>query len=343
MSSGPSPSLTYRTFVELNPTDASTSSFRVGVVDPQRANAPNAPTFVVTDSGNSGILGDTPGEAANITTTPPNYFSAQREYNYWGKSQDDGTIVRFPSTRSADGFTYFLLTNSDPSSFRQFDVVPSSDFTQAPLVLCFASGTQILTSRGEVAVEHLQVGDTAVTASGRHRPITWIGQRDLGSAEQPMPRDQAPVRVRAGAFGHALPARDLLLSPGHPVLVGADADNAGGVLVPVMCLINGTSIARTDAASVTYWHVELDAHDILLAEGLPAESYIDLGTRPWFDGATGALVNPDFIGREMRGRCRPVAVDGPVVERERMRLAAVFTVTLDAQCGWEGTETWITP
>jgi hypothetical protein len=117
-------------------------------------------------------------------------------------------------------------------------------------------------------------------------------------------------------------------------LVGADAKNEGGVLVPVMCLINGTSIARIEVASVTYWHVELDAHDILLAEGLPAESYIDLGTRPWFDGATGALVSPDLIEREMKGRCRPVAVHGPPVEAERLRLNAVFAAALTKQCEW---------
>jgi len=224
------------------------------------------------------------------------------------------------------------------------------DITFAPI--CFTTGTRIRVVREDheidVPVEMLRVGDVAVTATGGRRVLRWIGHRTLVPADCAIPSEAWPVQVRAGAFGtgrcgRPLPIRDLRLSPGHPVLVGADADNAGGVLVPVMCLINGTSIARTEVASVTYWHVELDAHDILLAEGLPAESYIDLGTRPWFDGATGALVNPDFIGREMRGRCRPVAVDGPVVERERMRLAAVFTVTLDAQCGWEGTETWITP
>ncbi|AMB44192.1 hypothetical protein Y590_04750 [Methylobacterium sp. AMS5] len=272
---------------------------------------------------------------ARITTTPANYFTTQQNYSYWGKSQDNGTIVRFPSTRTPDGFTYFLLTNSEPSSFRAFDIVPSSNFSQAPLVLCFASGTRILTSRGEVAVEHLQIGDTAVTASGRHRPITWIGQRDLGSAERPMPRDQAPVRVRAGAFGHARPVRDLLLSPGHPVLVGADADNTGGVLVPVMCLINGTSIARTEQASVTYWHVELDAHDILLAEGLPAESFLDFGCRPFFEGASDfALHNPDFVPPGLSGRCRPVAVDGALVEAERARIDGLFLETLTGHCAW---------
>ncbi|MGX5777759.1 Hint domain-containing protein, partial [Methylorubrum zatmanii] len=141
--------------------------------------------------------------------------------------------------------------------------------------------------------------------------------------------------------GGGLPVNDLFLSPGHPVLVGADADNEGGVLVPVMCLINGTTITRAPRATVTYWHVELDAHDILLAEGLPAESYIDGGDRAFFAEASDhALHNPDFVAPGWNGRCRPVAVDGPVVEAERLRLDAVFAGSLAAQCEWDGESAW---
>ncbi|MBE7213299.1 MAG: Hint domain-containing protein, partial [Gluconacetobacter diazotrophicus] len=97
------------------------------------------------------------------------------------------------------------------------------------------------TTRGECAVEDLVVGDVAVTASGETRPIVWIGHRDADCRGH---HDLQPVRVAAGAFGPGLPERDLWLSPGHPVLVGADADGEGGHLVPIMCLINGTTISR---------------------------------------------------------------------------------------------------
>ena len=207
--------------------------------------------------------------------------------------------------------------------------------------VCFTTGTLIRTSRGDVAVEDLKVGDRAVTASGRLRPITWIGHRAMEAAGAALPFHQQPVRVRAGAFGDGLPARDLCLSPGHPVLVGADADREGGVLVPVMCLINGTTIAREAVEAVTYWHVELDAHDILLAEGLPAESYIDGGDRAFFvEGSDHALHNPDFVPTGWDARCRPVAVDGPVVEAERRRLDAVFAGSLSEQCAWDAASAW---
>ncbi len=191
--------------------------------------------------------------------------------------------------------------------------------------VCFTTGTRIRTTRGEVAVEALRIGDEAVTASGALRPIAWIGHRDLDGAGRTLPHDQQPVRIRKGAFGSGLPTRDLRLSAGHPVLVGADADGEGGYLVPVMCLINGTTIAREPVAAVTYWHVELDSHDILLAEGLAAESYLDWGDRPFFTEASDhALHHPDFVVPGLSARCRPVAVDGPVVEAERVRLSGVF-------------------
>ncbi|AWN47111.1 hypothetical protein DK419_12970 [Methylobacterium terrae] len=246
----------------------------------------------------------------------------------------------------------FLLqsTSGDTVAFSNNPITPGSSVTFTPqqgdyiAPVCFTTGTLIRTARGEVAVEDLRVGDRAVTASGALRPIVWIGHRAIAAAGPLLPHDQQPVRIRAGAFGAGLPARDLRLSPGHPVLVGAEAGNEGGHLVPVMCLINGTTIAREPVAAVTYWHVELDSHDILLAEGLPAESYLDWGDRPFFtEGSDHALHNPDFVVPGLAARCRPVAVDGPVVEAERARLSGVFAAALGADCAWDEAErfTWV--
>ena len=190
----------------------------------------------------------------------------------------------------------------------------------------------IRTTRGDRAVERLAVGDVAVTASGCARPIRWIGHRVIDCAAQAVPSDFWPVYIRAGAFGADLPERDLFLSPGHPVLV---ADGANEMLVPIMCLINGTSIARVPRDHVTYWHVELDAHDILLAEGLPAESFLDLGNRSWFgEAAVDGLANPDHVAPRCAARCRPVAIDGPSVMAERRRLDAIFAMQLAVASHW---------
>ena len=211
-----------------------------------------------------------------------------------------------------------------------------SDYGGAGQVVCFATGTKIRTVRGQCAVEDLVVGDVAVTASGGTRPIVWIGHRDVECRGH---HDLQPVLVAAHAFGDGLPERDLMLSPGHPVLVGADADNEGGHLVPIMCLINGTTVLRQTVERVTYWHVELDQHDILLAEELPAESYLDWGDRDFFrQGSEHALENPDFVVPGLAGRCRPVALDGPVVEVARRRLDVAFATRLTAAAAWPASE-----
>ena len=158
-------------------------------------------------------------------------------------------------------------------------------------VICFTTGVRIDTARGPVAVENLAVGDVALTAFGVERPIRWIGSRTVDCSGENA--HMAPVRVMANAFGAGVPERDVYLSPGHPVLVGQDGAE---VFVPIMNLINGTTIERTSMQSVTYWHVELDEHDVLLADGLPAESFFDMGSRGWFDNdLDDVLANPDLV------------------------------------------------
>lgn len=152
---------------------------------------------------------------------------------------------------------------------------------------CFAEGTRILTARGEVLVEDLVVGDAALTVSGEARPVIWIGHRRVKVSGHPRSREVAPVRIRAGAFGERLPARDLRLSPGHAVYVE-------GVLIPAVCLVNGATIMQDEVERVRYFHVELESHDVLLAEGLPCESYLDDGNRSSFSNAGEAVA---LLGR----------------------------------------------
>ncbi|NDW07209.1 Hint domain-containing protein [Jiella pacifica] len=202
--------------------------------------------------------------------------------------------------------------------------------TDAEIAICFSAGTRIETVNGPKPIEELAVGDLAVTASGARRPIVWIGRRVLNCAGERA--HMAPIRIRADAFGAGVPERDVFLSPGHPVLVKQDGVE---VLVPIMNLINGTTIERTTLSRVTYWHVELDQHDVLLADGLPAESFFDMGSRAWFDNdLDDVLANPDLVPAGQHGRCRDVAIDGPLVEAERRRLADLFYAGLSAQCAW---------
>jgi hypothetical protein len=125
------------------------------------------------------------------------------------------------------------------------------------------------------------------------------------------------VRVHAGAFGDAQPHRDLLLSPDHAIL-------CDGVLVPVRCLVNGATVVREPAGPVTYWHVELDRHDIVVAEGLACESFLDTGNRGAFEnGGAVAQLHPDFaLGVWQRQGCAPLCRDGAEVTAARRHLLA---------------------
>jgi hypothetical protein len=187
----------------------------------------------------------------------------------------------------------------------------SSEFV---VTVCFCAGTRIKTTRGEVAVENLVVGDLAVTVSGEARPIAWIGHKRV---ECPTP-DGWPVRVMAGAFGAHMPTRDLRLSPGHAVCV----DVMGEVFVPIEHLITGMTIFREKVSEVTYWHVELESHDVLLAEGLPCESYMDAGNRAWFGREYGRLemVDPERVAVSLTRYARPFVDRGQLVEAIRDRL-----------------------
>jgi ELWxxDGT repeat protein len=188
-----------------------------------------------------------------------------------------------------------------------------TDFTQ--LVSCFATGTRIRTLRGDVAVEDLAVGEMVVTHGGDTAPIIWIGRREVACETHPAPAAVRPVRVIAGAFGLGLPTRDLVLSPDHAVF-------ADGVLIPVRYLINGRTVVQEQAARVTYWHVELPRHAVLLAEGLTVESYLDTGQRDAFaNGGTMVRLHPDFAARVREAEaCAPIMVTGPVVAALRARL-----------------------
>ena len=204
------------------------------------------------------------------------------------------------------------------------DGTTGDDYIQAVQAPCFIAGTRITTERGEVSVEELAVGDRIQVvgtspstqppsaSGGTGQPIVWLGHRTVDCARHPQPSKVWPVRVSAGAFGPGRPYRDLWLSPDHALLVG-------DVLIPVKYLINGTTIAQMQVDEVTYYHVKLPRHAVILAEGLPAESYLDTGDRSNFANGEGPIaLYPDFSSRiwDAEG-CAPLVVTGPQLDAAR--------------------------
>jgi hypothetical protein len=178
---------------------------------------------------------------------------------------------------------------------------------------CYRSGTRILTARGEVAVEALVVGDLVRTVLGEALvPIVWIGRREVDCARHPKPRTVWPVRVAAGAFGQGQPHTELFLSPDHAVYVNA-------VLVPIRHLINGTTIAQVPVRRVTYHHIELPQHDVVLAQGLPAESFLDIKDGSNYARSPGPVqLYPDFPARMWEAfGCARLIVTGAELDAAR--------------------------
>ena len=188
--------------------------------------------------------------------------------------------------------------------------------TADPAIACFVRGTRIDTQNGPVAVEALQVGDMVLTQDGEHRAVKWIGRRRLACGAHPAPHDVMPIRIHAGAIGDGIPARDLLLSPDHSLCID-------GALIPVRYLLNGATIVQETWNEVTYFHVELDRHAVLFAEGVPAESYLDTGNRGSYDGVTTVVTLPSHaLSLWAEKSCLPLVFDGPGLERARTAVLA---------------------
>ena len=186
------------------------------------------------------------------------------------------------------------------------------------VVVCFARGTLIRTPRGDAPIETLQAGDMVVTASGEFRPIQWIGHRVMDCRNHPNPDSVWPVRIAADAIAPNRPSRDLFVSPAHTLCI----DLVGETLIHAGNLLNGASVAQIEVDSIEYWHIELDSHDLLVANNLAAESYLEMANRAFFAERTAADGDEAGALRTHDDFCRPVMKDEDDLAFVRRRLAA---------------------
>jgi hypothetical protein len=118
-------------------------------------------------------------------------------------------------------------------------------------------------------VQELQIGDEVHTLVGR-KTIRWIGYNKFTKEEGRIWQDTVmPIRVARFAIDDSTPRCDLYLSPQHCIFINE-------VLIPVIYLVNENSIAEsapTDVSALEYYHIELDRHEVIYAEGALVESY----------------------------------------------------------------------
>ncbi len=193
------------------------------------------------------------------------------------------------------------------------------NYDAADKVVCFAEGTLILTPDGERPVERLRVGDLVVTPGGSSpvAPLRWVGHLHVDLTRQRDRTRVAPVMIKAGALAEGVPFRDLHVSPDHGVLVD-------GRLVAARLLLNGiTIVQQTWLREVTYHHLELARHDVLVSEGALTESYLDDGNRHLFGNPAIVALGIDLSTRRQGGPRAPVVAEGdPALLEIRRRIAA---------------------
>jgi hypothetical protein len=169
-------------------------------------------------------------------------------------------------------------------------------------IVCYLEGTGIATPMGDVAVQDLRPGDIVMTADGSETTVKWVGEQPV-QTRLTHPARVNPICLTAGSIADNVQARDLFVSPDPAIAID-------GALYNASTLVNGTSIymvAKMPLDGFTYYHVETDAHEVILAEGCPAESYVDL------DGSAS------FVNGDLRADApRITEMDMPRVTSKRL-------------------------
>jgi hypothetical protein len=283
-------------------------------MDAHRTGITNSTKFIISNGGT--LYVQDPTDAGGIAFGAGTGNTLEVPFNPSG-----GATISTPITGAAIGDKIILASGTDTISsithvsgniysialFNGYNNITFSNVTLAPGVTatmsggtlnfvagtpCFLEGTLIATPAGEVAVETIKVGDlVTVLVAGKpvSKPVTWVGHRAVKPGEL-MPDEAHPIRIKTSAFAENVPARDLLVTSEHCIL-------AEGGLIPARLLVNGRSIIiDTGISSFTYYHVELEEHGILLAEGLATESYLDTGNRSAFANAEVTALRPRLSG-----------------------------------------------
>ncbi|MDR6953624.1 hypothetical protein J2X65_002987 [Ancylobacter sp. 3268] len=243
-----------------------------------------------------------PGVASNIR--PGNEFVTGDELTPYGDIyigyNDDGFV--------AQEIPEFYYLYSNDISLAIGDEV---QWTAMPFIVCFLAGTMIAAPDGEVAIETLRVGDLVLTAGGDARPVRWLARQTVSTVFAD-PLRVLPIRIAARALGDNLPVRDLFVSADHALEID-------GLLVQAGALVNGTTIVRHAEMPQTfvYYHVELDDHSLILAEGVPAETFVDNVSRRRFDNYA------EFEGLYSTERQGTGEIDLPRVKSARQLPASI--------------------
>jgi hypothetical protein len=166
---------------------------------------------------------------------------------------------------------------------------------------CFLKGTKISTPSGDRLVQDLRIGEEVQTLAGR-KTIKWIAYNKFTKEEGRAWHDNVmPIRVARFTIDDRTPHRDLYLSPLHCIFFSE-------TLIPVMYLINEASIAQgmpSDMSAIEYYHIDLDTHEVIYAEGALVESFLDDGSNR--ESFSNFIQYERLYGAERQSKMTPFA------------------------------------
>ena len=160
--------------------------------------------------------------------------------------------------------------------------------------VCFTDGTMLEAPNGPKAIEDLLPGDELTTLDNGPREILWIWRRKIGPAELRANPLLNAVSITAGALGSGSPSRTLKVSRQHRILVSSKIANRmfgkPEVLVPAKDLLGLPGVEScAPEKPLTYFHILMRDHEILLADGMAAESlYLGADARKTLEPAAAA-------------------------------------------------------
>lgn len=247
--------------------------------------ANNVNSAMVTDVGADGILTENSDSYISGSTYSGWYVTVDGE-NFGIFNTGPFWLIPYNHALTNLGLGVPIASEITNGSTNQFDA------TLENAANCFLTGTRIATPSGARPIEALHPGDPVLTADGRATPVLWVWRQEITNVFG-LGEARAPIRIAAHALGPGCPARDLVVTADHALFLDGFLINAGA-------LVNGTTIAPVPLSRMpprfTYWHLETEAHSVLLAENCPAESFIDYTPRTGFDNFA------DFVAHGGRER-----------------------------------------
>ncbi|MCV3271009.1 Hint domain-containing protein [Roseobacter sinensis] len=189
-------------------------------------------------------------------------------------THQSGGLRDMPAARSDDVIRHLGQSES-------FKREPAAEIVEAvqkaATPICFTPGTLITTPHGQRAVDDLRPGDRVITRDNGLRTISWIGRRRLSGKELSRAPHLGPVMIPKGCLGAGLPARDMLLSPNHRVLVSNSQTQLcfeeREVLVAAKHLASLPGVQRSVVPAITYIHIMFEQHEVILSDGAWTESF----------------------------------------------------------------------